>query len=383
MPPGAITSVSTIARDITSRKKAETSLRDERDRAQQYLDTAEVILLKLDVEGRIRLVNRYACTVLGWTADELLGRDWIETCLPSRMRDDTPRTRSTTWSAAICRLSRTLSSPGLATNGSSSGATRVLRDDAGQVIGTFSSGTDITERNQAVEALRTGGRADAVCAARRRRRDLGHGLRDQACCDGPRSSKRSTACEPGTFGGTFEAFVERVHPDDRESVLETVGKAMKSGGDFSILHRTICPDGTVRWLSGAGRVLLGEHGEPVRGVGISLDVTERHTLEAAVSAGAEDGSHRTAGRRRGPRLQQSADRHSGVLRAVAGRISTPDDPRQADITEIQKAGARAAGLTRQLLAFSRKEIIQPTLLDLNVDRGRHAGDARHASSGKT
>ena len=46
---GRITSVSTIARDITSRKKAEASLRDERDRAQQYLDTAEVILLKLDV----------------------------------------------------------------------------------------------------------------------------------------------------------------------------------------------------------------------------------------------------------------------------------------------------------------------------------------------
>ena len=84
---GRITSVSTIARDITSRKKAEASLRDERDRAQQYLDTREVILLKLDVEGRILLVNRYACAVLGWTADELLGRDWIETCLPSRIRD--------------------------------------------------------------------------------------------------------------------------------------------------------------------------------------------------------------------------------------------------------------------------------------------------------
>ena len=44
----------------------------------------------------------------------------------------------------------------------------------------------------------------------------------------------------------------------------------------------------------------------------------------------------------------------------------PDDPRQADIAEIQKAGERAAGLTRQLLAFSRKQIIEPTLLDLNV-----------------
>ena len=56
-------------------------------------------------------------------------------------------------------------------------------------------------------------------------------------------------------------------------------EAMKSGADFSTQHRAIWPDGTVRWLSGAGRVHLGEHGEPMRGVGISLDVTERRTLE--------------------------------------------------------------------------------------------------------
>ena len=83
----------------------------------------------------------------------------------------------------------------------------------------------------------------------------------------------------GTFGETFEAFVERIHPDDRESVAEMIGKAMKSGADFSVQHRSIWPDGTVRWLSGAGRIVLGEHGAPLRGVGISLDVTERRLLE--------------------------------------------------------------------------------------------------------
>ena len=53
---------------ITERKEAEQALRDERDRAQRYLDTAEVILLKLDMDGRIALVNRYGCSLLGWTA---------------------------------------------------------------------------------------------------------------------------------------------------------------------------------------------------------------------------------------------------------------------------------------------------------------------------
>jgi PAS domain S-box-containing protein len=83
--------------------------------------------------------------------------------------------------------------------------------------------------------------------------------------------------QPGTFGRTFEAFVELIHPDDRESVLETVARATKSGSDFWVQNRTIWPDGTVRWLNGVGRVLLGRNGEPVRAAGISLDVTERHS----------------------------------------------------------------------------------------------------------
>src|ERR1019366_1564927 len=86
--------------------------------------------------------------------------------------------------------------------------------------------------------------------------------------------------QPGTFGGTFEALVDHIHTDDRESALRVIEKAVKSGGDFQRLNRAIWPDGTVRWLSSAGRILLGEHGEPVRGVGISLDVTERLALEA-------------------------------------------------------------------------------------------------------
>ena len=171
--------------------------------------------------------------------------------------------------------------------------------------------------------------------------------------------------QPGTFGGTFEAFVERIHPDDRESVLETVGKAMKSGADFSVQNRSIWPDGTVRWLSGAGRVLLGEHGEPVRGVGISLDVTERHTLEEQYQQAQKmEAIGRLAG--------GVAHDFNNLLTAILGYCELllvdldPSDPRQADIKEIQKAGESAARLTRQLLALSRKQMIEPTLLDLNV-----------------
>ena len=154
-------------------------------------------------------------------------------------------------------------------------------------------------------------------------------------------------------------------PDDRESVLETVGNAMKSGVDFSVLNRSIWPDGRVRWLNGAGRFQLGEHGEPVRGVGISLDVTERRTLEAQYyQAQKMEAIGRLAG--------GVAHDFNNLLTVILGFSELlladldPDDPRWRDIADIHRAGTRGAGLTRQLLAFSRKQIIELTQLDLNV-----------------
>jgi signal transduction histidine kinase/DNA-binding response OmpR family regulator len=170
---------------------------------------------------------------------------------------------------------------------------------------------------------------------------------------------------PGMFGGTFAAFVGRVHPDDRQSAVETLENAMKAGSDFSLLHRSIWPDGTEHWLSGAGRFHLGEHGQAVRGIGISLDATERRSLE-------EQFQHAQKMEAVGRLASGVAHDFNNVLTAILGYCElllndTPsDDPRHSDIALIHKAGITAASLTRQLLAFSRKQIIEPTLLDLNL-----------------
>ena len=142
-------------------------------------------------------------------------------------------------------------------------------------------------------------------------------------------------------------------------------KTHESGRDFTMQYRTIWPDGTVHWLTGAGRVLLGEHGEPVRAVGISMDVTERRALEDQYrQAQKMEAIGRLAG--------GVAHDFNNLLTAILGYCELlladigPSDPRKEDIGEIQKAGHRAAGLTRQLLAFSRKQIIEPMLLDMSA-----------------
>ena len=230
---------------------------------------------------------------------------------------------------------------------------------------------EIVERQRAEERTRDSGEALRIAEERMRfaLEAAGVGIWDLDYATGvarwSEILESQHGLEPGTFGGTFQAVVERIHPDDRESVLETIRTAMKSGGDFSVEHRALKPDGTIRWLAGAGHILLDEHGEPRRAVGISLDVTERRLLEEQYQQAQKmEAIGRLAG--------GVAHDFNNLLTAILGYCELlladldPDDPRQADIAEIQKAGASAAGLTRQLLAFSRKQIIEPTLLDLNV-----------------
>lgn len=357
-------------RDVTERKQAEVSLRNERDRAQRYLDTADVILLALDLKGRITLINRKGCDVLGWTEAELLGRDWVEVCLPQAIRGALTQKFEKLLGGDLSIVENPVRTRG-GEERLIEWRNRVLRDERGCVIGTFSSGADITERHQAVEALRT--------AEERMRFALENaavGIWDMDYTTG--SARMSEILEsqygmkPGTYAGTFEAFLQGVHPEDRQGVLDMLDKAMKSGADFSNQHRALWPDGTVRWLSNAGRIQLGEQGEPLRGVGISIDVTERRTLEEQYH---QSQKMEAVGRLAGG----VAHDFNNLLTAILGYCQLlladldPRDPRRSDVTEIHKAGESAAGLTRQLLTFSRKQIIEPKVLDLNAVVGNMRG----------
>ena len=71
--------------------RAEQLVRQERDRAQQYLDIAGVVILALDLEGKITLLNRRGYELLGYQPGELDGKDWIDTCVPYHQREAAQR----------------------------------------------------------------------------------------------------------------------------------------------------------------------------------------------------------------------------------------------------------------------------------------------------
>jgi two-component system cell cycle sensor histidine kinase/response regulator CckA len=359
---GEITETLSSGLDITDRALAAAALREERDRAQRYLDTAEVMLLALDVQGRVTSINRKGCDLLGWSESELVGRSWIETCLPPRVREALSRRFDALTSGDLS----TVENPVLTKAGEErliEWRSRVLRDEAGRATGTFSSGADITEQHAAVDALRTTEERMRFALT-----NAGVGIWDMDYTTGVARMSEILeglyGLELGTFGGTFEDFIQGVHPDDRPALLDTLEKAARSGEDFSTLHRTRWPDGTVRWLSNAGRIHLGDNAEPVRGVGIAMDVTERRVLEEQYhQAQKMEAVGRLAG--------GVAHDFNNLLTAILGYCHLlladldPYDPRRADINQIHNAGESAARLTRQLLTFSRKQIIEPRLLHLN------------------
>ena len=93
--------------------------------------------------------------------------------------------------------------------------------------------------------------------------------------------------EPQAFGATYEAFLEIVHPDDREMVREAVKRALAERRPYSIVHRIVLPDGEVRFVHEQAEATYDDAGQPVRINGTIHDITERKAAASAILLGKE------------------------------------------------------------------------------------------------
>ena len=91
--------------------------------------------------------------------------------------------------------------------------------------------------------------------------------------------ERLFGLEPDEFEGTFEAFLARVHPDDRVPVREAIGAAVQQGGRYETELRVVWPNGSVHWLLAVGEVYRNTRGAPVRMLGVTRDITVRREAE--------------------------------------------------------------------------------------------------------
>lgn len=79
------------------------------------------------------------------------------------------------------------------------------------------------------------------------------------------------------FGGTYESFLETVHPDDRKGVEGAVDRALNESESYAIDHRIILPDGTIKTVREVGEVFFNSDGNPLRMEGTVKDITGNGT----------------------------------------------------------------------------------------------------------
>ncbi|HYC73132.1 MAG TPA: response regulator [Opitutaceae bacterium] len=225
---------------------------------------------------------------------------------------------------------------------------------------------------EAAESRRRRAAEEALRAAEARLREMADTIRDVfwvASPDGASLQYISHAYEQ-VWGRPLaevyarpQSWLEAVHPEDVPRVREALAR-LGQGVEYRIEYRVIRPDGTERQVEDRGYPVWGAGGRLERAVGVASDITERRQLEAQLLQSQKlEAIGQLAG--------GIAHDFNNMLMVINARAKLLLDKGGLDaaaiesLREIFVAGGRAAALTRQLLVFSRKHVMQQRVVDLN------------------
>lgn len=157
-------------------------------------------------------------------------------------------------------------------------------------------------------------------------------------------------------------WLEAIYPEDEQRVIHAISKQITGG--YAEEYRIVRPDGSIRWIWDRAFPIRDQSGNVYRIAGVAEDITERKLLEDQFRQAQK---MEAVGRLAGGITHDFNNLLTvimGYCQLLLGTL-TPDDPTRKEVEEIRKAGDRAVSLTRQLLAFSRRQVFQPLVLDLN------------------
>ena len=363
-----------LASEINGMLEALERSQDERQRTRLELQESEELLRSVvenvpigiwvtDRDFRVRLWNAGWEAMTGLSRAQVLGRD-IFACLPSLT------------TAGLEDLSRRVVDAGepLVLNdhpffdpAMPRGHYRLnvranpLKDASGRVAGLVVAVEDISDRKRTEEALA-------------RSRDFHLTLFDEFPTPIRRCNTEGKCdfCNQSwlSFTGRTrqqelgDGWLEAVHPEDRQRLLKTAREALAARQPFEIEYRLRRHDGQYLWFIGVERPFHDLDGNFAGYLCSCYDVTERKRLE-------EQFRQAQKMEAMGRLASGAAHDFSNLLTAITGYASfardalLPADPIREDLTQILNAAERGANLTRQLLAFSRRQTITPSIVNLN------------------
>ena len=177
--------------------------------------------------------------------------------------------------------------------------------------------------------------------------------------------------QPEDFQGRTEDFWNRVHPEDLQRIWELREEGLSKPGPLKAEFRIVRPDGEIRFVRMVFETTFNGKGEPLRRLGTLQDITEVKNAEQENNRLSVQLQHAQKMESVGRLAGGVAHDFNNMLEVILGHAelaleqALPSEPIYDSLMEIQKAAQRSADLTRQLLAFARKQTITPQVLILN------------------
>jgi PAS domain S-box-containing protein len=358
-----------MARDITERKRAEEALRKSEERFRELYDNAPVGYFEYDHQGRITNVNRTELEMLGYTLDEMIGQPVWKFIVEEE----------TTRQQILAKLAGTMpSARGFERNYKKKDGTvlpvsiedRILRDPQGRITGIRCTIQDITDRKKAEEAIRS---------SEEKYRTILENIEDgyyEVDIAGNFTFFNDSMCQ--IYGYSREELMgmnDRQYTDQENAkkLFQTFNKVYRTGEpsrefDWEIIRK----DGTKRSIEASVSLIKDSSGQTIGFRGIVRDITERKRSEEE-KASLQDQLRQSQKIEAIGRLAGGiAHDFNNLLTVIRGYSQLSlhelkeDVPLRGNIEEIKRAAERAAELTQQLLAFSRRQILETKVLDLNA-----------------
>ncbi len=362
-PAGKVTHFIAVKQDITRRKRAEGELRRSEERFRFAFEQGPLGIIAVGADRRLIKVNRAFCRMLGYGEEELLALTVTDITHP----EDRDRDRRITERFAKGEITankwqkRYLKKDGEPVTVKI--AANTIHDESGKPLYALGIVADVTNEKRAAEALRESERRYrlAITAANDAMWDV--------------DLRIATAHWNTTFSDLFGSpkgdadpwqwWKDRLHPEDRERVMGAFHQALQ-GRETSWACEYRCRRNDGQWADISDHAYIGRDGSGgvLRVTRAMRDVTEKRLLEAQLR-GAQ---RQEAVGRLAASVAHDFNNMLGVILGYSDILETqlsPQHPGMMGLSQIKKAGLKAANLTRQLLTFSRQHVALPHVLNIN------------------
>ncbi|MGH2820332.1 MAG: PAS domain S-box protein [Actinomycetota bacterium] len=354
-----------VIENVTERRRAELALQEAEERFRRALQSSPIGISLVDMQGKWLWVNPAMSDITGYTTERLLQMSYTDITPPEDVEVEAGLLRETlegvrrgfeitqryvhaTGEIRWIQLNVTL-----------------MRDGQGAPVYFLFQVQDTTQRKRAEQAL-----SEAEARFRRLVEQIPAVTYIASIGDSGQTEYvspqvwRIAGISPDELLADRDARVRLIHPEDRDRVLEAIAEHRASGEPLRCEYRLMRPDGRTRWVLEEAVAVLDERGRPAVSQGLLFDITDRRDLEEQLI---QSQKMEAVGRLAGG-VAHDFNNLLAVIQNYAAFLVEEfeeDDPRREDLLEIRAAGERGANLVRQLLAFSRKEMVRPESVDIN------------------